>query len=238
MATADLPNYSASPLKLSSNSSKDKSNSKKMFTVYTFESNSAGGIVATLLQAKANFKVKKLDVDDWEMKKAKFDYETLPILKYEDILFSHEIPILLFLGRKFGLLGDSHDDEYEISEILYAICDLKEKILPAFLPESKEEFENQQVNLDVLIGETMPFYLKKFEDKLGTKRYFFGDKISIIDIYMGFFIFLIFKHPLRVQLLGEILHKTAPNLDNLTNSLVQNEMKEYFKDYFEINSPL
>ena len=55
---------------------------------------------------------------------------------------------------------------------------------------------------------------------------------------MCFFIFLIFKHPLRINLLGEILYKNAPNLDNLTNSLIQNELKEYFSSYFEVNSPL
>ena len=55
---------------------------------------------------------------------------------------------------------------------------------------------------------------------------------------MCFFIFLIFKHPLRVNLLGEILYKNAPNLDNLTNSLIQNDLKEYFSSYFEVNSPL
>ena len=210
----------------------------KLVKVYTFESNSAGGILCVLIYAKAQFVVKKLDVEDWDLKKQKFDYEALPIIKINKIQYTHEIPIILYLGRKFNLLGDKKEDIYTITNLLYSIFDLKEKILPAFLPESKEEYENQQINIDKLLYESMPIFLQRFEAQLEGKDYFLGSKISVIDLYMCFFIFLIFKHPLRINLLGDILYKNAPNLDNLTNSLIQNELKEYFSSYFEVNSPL
>ena len=210
----------------------------KLVKVYTFESNSAGGILCVLIYAKAQFVVKKLDVEDWDLKKQKFDYEALPIIKINKVQYTHEIPIILYLGRKFNLLGDKKEDIYTITNLLYSIFDLKEKILPAFLPESKEEYENQQINIDKLLYENMPIFLQRFEAQLEGKDYFLGSKISVIDLYMCFFIFLIFKHPLRINLLGDILYKNAPNLDNLTNSLIQNELKEYFSSYFEVNSPL
>ena len=53
----------------------------KIVKVYTFESNSAGGILCVLIYAKAKFMIKKLDVEDWDLKKQKFDYEALPIIK-------------------------------------------------------------------------------------------------------------------------------------------------------------
>ena len=210
----------------------------KLVKVYTFESNSAGGILCVLIYAKAQFVVKKLDVEDWDLKKQKFDYEALPIIKINKVQYTHEIPIILYLGRKFNLLGDKKEDIYTITNLLYSIFDLKENILPAFLPESKEEYENQQINIDKLLYENMPIFLQRFEAQLEGKDYFLGSKISVIDLYMCFFIFLIFKHPLRINLLGDILYKNAPNLDNLTNSLIQNELKEYFSSYFEVNSPL
>ena len=210
----------------------------KLVKVYTFESNSAGGILCVLIYAKAQFVIKKLDVEDWDLKKQKFDYEALPIIKINKVQYTHEIPIILYLGRKYNLLGDKKEDIYIITNLLYSIFDLKEKILPAFLPESKEEYENQQINIDKLLYESMPVFLQRFEAQLEGKDYFLGNKISVIDLYMCFFIFLIFKHPLRINLLGEILIKNAPNLDNLTNSLIQNELKEYFSSYFEVNSPL
>ena len=210
----------------------------KIVKVYTFESNSAGGILCVLIYAKAPFVIKKLDVEDWDLKKQKFDYEALPIIKINKVQYTHEIPIILYLGRKYNLLGDKKEDIYTITNLLYSIFDLKEKILPAFLPESKEEYENQQINIDKLLYESMPIFLQRFEAQLEGKTYFLGEKISVIDLYMCFFIFLIFKHPLRINLLGEILFKNAPNLDNLTNSLIQNELKEYFSSYFEVNSPL
>ena len=210
----------------------------KIVKVYTFESNSAGGILCVLIYAKAPFVIKKLDVEDWDLKKQKFDYEALPIIKINKVQYTHEIPIILYLGRKYNLLGDKKEDIYTITNLLYSIFDLKEKILPAFLPESKEEYENQQINIDKLLYDSMPIFLQRFEAQLEGKTYFLGEKISVIDLYMCFFIFLIFKHPLRINLLGEILFKNAPNLDNLTNSLIQNELKEYFSSYFEVNSPL
>ena len=210
----------------------------KLVKVYTFESNSAGGIICVLIYAKAQFIIKKLDVEDWDLKKQKFDYEALPIIKINKVQYTHEIPIILYLGRKYNLLGESKEDVYLITNLLYSIFDLKEKILPSFLPESKEEYENQQINIDKLLYESIPAFLKRFESLLEGKDYFLGKKISVIDLYMCFFIFLIFKHPLRINLLGEILIKYAPNLDNLTNSLIQNELKDYFSSYFEVNSPL
>ena len=210
----------------------------KLVKVYTFESNSAGGIICVLIYAKAQFIIKKLDVEDWDLKKQKFDYEALPIIKINKVQYTHEIPIILYLGRKYNLLGETKEDIYTITNLLYSIFDLKEKILPSFLPESKEEYENQQINIDKLLYESIPAFLKRFESLLEGKDYFLGKKISVIDLYMCFFIFLIFKHPLRINLWGEILIKYAPNLDNLTNSLIQNELKDYFSSYFEVNSPL
>jgi glutathione S-transferase len=194
--------------------------------------------MAILLYVKANFKVKKLDVDEWDVKKNKFEYEALPIIKINKVQYTHEIPIILYLGKKYNLLGDDVENEYLCSNILYAINELKEKILPSFLPESKEEYENQQINIDELLEETFPFYLKQFESFLSGKEYFLGNKISVIDIYMTYFISLIFKHPLRIKLLDQILKDNAPNIDNLITSLSQNNLKEYFSNYFLINSPL
>ena len=229
--------YKGGPKVKESRLSKDIDKTK-IVKVYTFESNSAGGILCVLIYAKAQFVIKKLDVEDWDLKKQKFDYEALPIIKINKVQYTHEIPIILYLGRKYNLLGEKKEDIYTITNLLYSIFDLKEKILPAFLPESKEEYENQQINIDKLLYETMPIFLQRFEAQLEGKDYFLGSKISVIDIYICFFIFLIFKHPLRINLLGEILVKNAPNLDNLTNSLIQNELKDYFSSYFEVSSPL
>ena len=144
----------------------------KLVKVYTFESNSAGGLLCVLIYAKAQFIIKKLDVEDWDLKKQKFDYEALPIIKINKVQYTHEIPIILYLGRKYNLLGDSKEDIYTITNLLYSIFDLKEKILPAFLPESKEEYENQQINIDKLLYDSIPIFLKRFESQLEGKDYF------------------------------------------------------------------
>ena len=91
----------------------------KLVKVYTFESNSAGGIICVLIYAKAQFLIKKLDVEDWDLKKQKFDYEALPIIKINKVQYTHEIPIILYLGRKYNLLGESKENVYLITNLLY-----------------------------------------------------------------------------------------------------------------------
>ena len=90
----------------------------KLVKVYTFESNSAGGILCVLIYAKAQFLIKKLDVEDWDLKKQKFDYEALPIIKINKVQYTHEIPIILYLGRKYNLLGETKEDIYTIPAII------------------------------------------------------------------------------------------------------------------------
>ena len=75
----------------------------KIVKVYTFESNSAGGILCVLIYAKAQFVIKKLDVEDWDLKKQKFDYEALPIIKINKVqylLFYLLINYIFFLNIK------------------------------------------------------------------------------------------------------------------------------------------
>ena len=58
-------------------------------------------------------------MEDWDLKKQKFDYEALPIIKINKVQYTHEIPIILYLGRKYNLLGESKEDVYLITNLLY-----------------------------------------------------------------------------------------------------------------------
>ena len=119
------------------------SSSTDKIKLYTFESNRAGGIISVLLLAKAEFKVKKVTIDEWDEKKEKVHGQTLPILKMNGIQYCNELPTLLYLGRKFNLLGNTLEDEYLTINLLYAINDLQQSILPAFLPETETEYKEQ-----------------------------------------------------------------------------------------------
>ena len=215
------------------------SSSTDKIKLYTFESNRAGGIISVLLLAKAEFKVKKVTIDEWDEKKEKFHGQTLPILKMNGIQYCNELPTLLYLGRKFNLLGNTLEEEYLTINLLYAINDLQQSILPAFLPETETEYKEQQAKIDELINVKFPMYLKAFEKQIANKKYLLDDsKVNLIDVYLAYFINLIFKHPLRVYLLDSILRENAPNLNNFVTSMSENEMKEYYSNYYQINSPL
>jgi glutathione S-transferase len=206
--------------------------------LYTFESNRAGGMIALLLHAKIPFKLKVINIEEWESKRHKFFGQTLPIIKIDGVQYSNELPTLLLIARKCNLLGSSIEDEYLITNLLYAINDLHLLILPTFLPESEEEYKQQNAKIDELINEKLPIYLKSFDKFLGNKKYFLGDKPCFIDIYMCYFINLLFKHPLRINLMDQVLCENAPNLNNFVISLAENELKEYYSKYYLINSPL
>ena len=79
--------------------------------IYTFESNRAGGLISILLHAKVDFKVKKISLEEWDAKKDKFHGQTLPIVKIDGVQYCNELPTLLYLGKKFDMLGSSVEDE-------------------------------------------------------------------------------------------------------------------------------
>ena len=118
--------------------------------IYTFESNRAGGLISILIHAKVDFKLKKISLEEWDAKKEKFHGQTLPIVKIDGVQYCNELPTLLYLGKKFNMLGSSVDDEYITSNLLYAINDLQQLLLPAFLPESESEYKEQQGKIDEL----------------------------------------------------------------------------------------
>ena len=103
--------------------------SEDKYVLYYFNVNARGCMArAVLSYAKANWEDKIIEYNDfvknYKYKKEFCEYGQLPILEYKGKYYSQSMAIALFLGKKYNLLGDNEDEEYEINNLLCSFEDI------------------------------------------------------------------------------------------------------------------
>ena len=121
------------------------------------------------------------ELPKWQEKYGKFvsnfwleDLET-------GLTYFSTMPILVFLGEKFGYLGKNEEDKNQILAAVDKLTELRE----AFLNGQQISPGNQ--NLKTLLNITIPSHLKMYEQQLidnATKFLFCDTKLSIADFYL------------------------------------------------------
>ena len=103
--------------------------SEEKFILHYFKVNARASVIRALLShAKANWEDRIVNFDEWKEKlKPKKDfceYGQLPILEYKGKFYAQSMAISLFLAKKFKLLGDNEDEEYECVNLLCSFEDI------------------------------------------------------------------------------------------------------------------
>ena len=99
------------------------------YILYYFDVNARGCMIRALLSyVKANWENKVIEYNDfvqnYKHKKEFCEYGQLPILEYKGKYYSQSMAIILFLGKKYNLMGDNEDEEYEINNLLCSFEDI------------------------------------------------------------------------------------------------------------------
>lgn len=215
--------------------------SNTKYKLYYFEANSKGAAIrAILTYTKADWEDIRVPFSEWPALKQKTEFGLLPVLEVNGQKMSQTIALESYLAKKFGLMGDTDEDEYDIMSLLGVRNDLLDKIYPAFKPMIPEQKANQEANIDELLNTVFPFILTQLEKRIvkSKDKYAQGDKFTLADIIYTVTIYNIFKHPLRKDLLHPILLKNAPNLNNLVEMIRDNELKDYFDNVHLNDKPL
>ena len=184
----------------------------------------------------------------------------LPVLEYKGQMFCQTHAIEFYLAKKFKLLGNSAEDEYNILFIQGIMNKLITDLKPIIFPSDEDEKRLQIENFLSFIDENFEFYLKQLEKLLLNSinnqisdnhnsqnlndenckdlnnLYFLGNKLTLADFLVGIYIFNLTSHPLRKNVLESILKKNAPNLENLIMKLVNNDFSYYFANYHSYKS--
>ena len=91
--------------------------SEDKFILHYFKVNARGAIARALLShAKANWEDHYINFDEWKGLKPNkefCEYGQLPILEYKGKYYAQSMAIELFIAKKFNLLGENDDKEYE-----------------------------------------------------------------------------------------------------------------------------
>ena len=204
--------------------------SEEKFTLYYFNVNARGCIARAILShAKANWENKVLEFNDfvqnYKQKKEFCEYGQMPILEYKGKFYSQSMAICLFLGKKFNLLGENEEQEYEINNLLCSF----EDIFPLIHDQKGDEkAKYEKVRRYFKIYEEK--YLKHAKEGKG-KFYFANNKFTLADIYFGALIFSMLKSLKEID-----MEKEFPELKKLMDSYKgEDALKEFYEKYY-INS--
>ena len=102
--------------------------SDEKFKLYYFNVNARGAMARGILSyAKANWEDHQITNSEWGEKRDFYqkicEYGQVPVLEYKGKFYAQSLAIELFLGKKFKLLGDNDDEEYEIVNLLCSFED-------------------------------------------------------------------------------------------------------------------
>jgi glutathione S-transferase len=202
--------------------------SEEKYTLYYFNVNARGCVARAILShVKANWENKVIEYNDfvqnYKHKKEFCEYGQLPILEYKGKFYSQSMAIDLFLGKKYNLLGDNEEQEYEINNLLCSF----EDIFP-LIHDQKTDHK--------LKYEKMRRYLKLYEEKHlrhvkennGGKFYFGNNKFTLADTYFGALIFSMLNSLKEID-----MEKEFPYLKKLLDSYKAEEaLKEFYEKYY------
>lgn len=200
--------------------------SDEKFILHYFNVNARGSMARGILTyAKANWENHIIEREEWinKYKKDKnfCEYGQLPILEYKGKFYAQSMAIELFLGKKFKLLGENDDEEYEINNL---ICSFEDYFgLIHDMTDATKEKTYAKTRQYFKVYEEK--YLKNLNANKG--KYFFAkDKFTLADIFFGC---LIKSLLLRVPEIN--FEKEFPDLTKLMKSYEDGPLKEYYEKY-------
>ena len=202
---------------------------EEKYILYYFNVNARGCMTRAILSyAKANWENKIIEYNDfvqnYKQKKEFCEYGQMPILEYKGKFYAQSLAIELLLAKKFNLLGDNEDEEYEINNLLCSFEDIFPLIHDR--DESKKNAKYEKVRRYFKIYEEK--YLKNVKKNNGGKFYFAKNKFTLADIYFGALIYSMLKSLQEID-----MEKEYPELKKLLDSYKNDDaLKEFYEKYY------
>ena len=206
--------------------------SEDKYILYYFNVNARGCMARALLSyVKANWENKVLEYNDflqnYKQKKEFCEYGQLPILEYKGKYYSQSMAIILFLAKKYNLMGDNEDEEFEINNLLCSFEDIFPLIHDQSQDKKDAKYEKVRKYFKIYEGK----YLNHVKENKGKKYYFANDKFTLADIYFGALIYSMLNSLKEID-----MEKEFPELKKLLDFYKSdNALKEFYEKYY-INS--
>jgi glutathione S-transferase len=119
---------------------------------------------------------------DWEQRKEKTPYGQVPVLEVNGVQIAQSAAIVRFIGRKGGLLGSNEIEEALIDAGWETVQDIRAGFRALRSDPSKAE---------AYYTKDMPAGFAGLEKNAASNKHFIGNKISIADIAIYYFLFVL-----------------------------------------------
>jgi glutathione S-transferase len=211
------------------------------YKLHYFDGNGrAVNIRAILDYANANWEDNRISFADWPALKSsgKFEFGQMPVLELEGKQKTQTIAIEIFLARRFGLIGSTEEDEYQILNILSSREDYSKTLYGLIMPTEEQKTKREEI-VKNLRENVFPLFLEATEKKYlanGKGKYFLGDKFSLADIFLVTGFTQLFESVGFKDLFSDVPSKFAPNVLELTKRIKENDLKNFFAKSYLHNS--
>jgi len=134
-----------------------------------------------LSYGKIDFEDRRISSEEWPKYKESMPMGQMPTLEIDDKVYYQSGPISRYLAKQFGLAGDNDLESLEVDIAVECINDFRIKGSAVHFEPDEEAKEKKFL---VLQEETIPFLLKKLEERATiNKGYLAIGKLSWADFY-------------------------------------------------------
>jgi len=212
-------------------------------TLHYFHVNGRAAYIRALLHYKGvQYTEKKYNHEEWFSgikKSGDYEYEQMPMFECCGMKMVQTGAILLFLARKFNMLGSTLEQEYVNYNILYSLEDILPAFVPAVYARTEEGVAQMESKKKEFLETKIPLFLEAFERRLLNNggKHLVGDSFSLADLLLTVMLHVIFRHPSRRDSWEPILSKYAPSLAQVTQNFENNELAGYFANAYNNEVP-
>ena len=190
-----------------------------------FNANGRVGLIrAMLAYKKIPFENIMYTMEEWPSKKDNYEFKQLPQLEVNGKKLTQTIAICLYLARQLDLYPKDIYLQYHVDSLLACRDDITRLYRKVWGKEATKEEYKQDKEMIIL-------YLKRIEERykeLGSGKYYLGNDLSVADFFLG----CMFKEFCDLVKEEDIMGKYAPGIKKVVDSLVKNELKEFYEKYY------
>nr|CAD7259031.1 unnamed protein product [Timema shepardi] len=134
-----------------------------------------------LSYGKQEFEDYRLENEQWPTLKPTMPFGKTPVLEIDGKRTHQSAAICRYLAKQFGLAGKDDWENLEIDTIVDTFTDFRTQIGSYHYDDNEASKEKKK---GPLLNETVPFYLKKFDEVVKNNGgYFVGGKLTWADLY-------------------------------------------------------
>ena len=190
-----------------------------------FNANGRVGLIRAILSyKKIPFENIMYTMEEWPSKKDNYEFKQLPQLEVNGKKLTQTIAICLYLARQLDLYPKDIYLQYHVDSLLACRDDITRLYRKVWGKEATKEEYKQYKEMIIL-------YSKRIEERykeLGSGKYYLGNDLSVADFFLG----CMFKEFCDLVKEEDIMGKYAPGIKKVVDSLVKNELKEFYEKYY------